>query len=54
VADVLSQYRSGELASLPGIGPRRFAAVERGLFIAGLITRRDRPARRLSGKAASR
>jgi hypothetical protein len=42
VADLLTLYRLGELADLPGIEPRRFADIERGLLIARLITRRDR------------
>lgn len=51
--DVAALYRNGELAALPGIGPRHLAGIERGLFIAGLITRRDQ-LRRLRGKAGCR
>jgi len=55
VADVLALYRDGDLARLPGIGPRRMTRIEDGLLIAGLITRRARPRRRLRpGKAAPR
>lgn len=53
IGDVAAWYRNGELAALPGIGPRHLAGIERGLFIAGLITRRDR-LRRLRGKAGCR
>lgn len=53
IGDVAASYRNGELAALPGLGPRHLAGIERGLFIAGLITRRDRP-RCPRGKAGRR
>lgn len=43
VADVLVLYRTGQLAALHGLGPRRYAAIQNGLYIAGLITRQDTP-----------
>lgn len=51
--DVAGLYRDGELASLPGIGSAHLAGIERGLFVAGLITRRDRP-RRFWGEVGRR
>ncbi len=44
VADLLALYRTGELAGLPGIGQRRYASIQNGLYTAGLITRQGRPA----------
>jgi hypothetical protein len=44
VADVLVLYRAGELAELPGPERRGYPGIQNGLFIAGLITRSDRPA----------
>lgn len=49
VAGLLALYRTGELAGLPGIGRCRYASIQNSLYIAGLITRKDRDG---SGKAA--
>lgn len=41
VADVLVLYRTGQLAALPGLGRRRYAAIHNGLNSAGLMSSRD-------------
>lgn len=43
VADMLTLYSTGELTRLPGIGKRRYASIQNGLYIAGLITRHGYP-----------
>lgn len=43
VADVLLLYRTGQLPALHGLGRRRYAAIQNGLYGAGLIACQDAP-----------